>query len=154
MLNLKSENFYHFREKQNTTKQLTMCDQIRQASKRIKIFRTERKNDGSRSPKPNRAASCPSSQPAENEKEIYKCFQTFDLDGKNMFFFINSAIKSYLYSGGSKAAPQARAPLQPKFFSLSRSFWENLTKSYVGAPWRFTVPSYRESWICPCFNRA
>ena len=35
-------------------------------------------------------------------------------------------------------------------FSISCSFWENLTKSYVGAPpRRVGAPSYRESWIRP-----
>ena len=41
-----------------------------------------------------------------------------------------------------------RAPLlRPKIFSISCSFSENLAKSYVGAS-----PSYRESWIRPCFQ--
>ena len=40
------------------------------------------------------------------------------------------------------------APLRPKIFSISCSFSENLTKSYVGAPpQRVGAPSYRESWI-------
>ena len=37
-------------------------------------------------------------------------------------------------SGGSKGALPARAPLRPKVFSFSCSFWENLAKSYVGTP--------------------
>ena len=46
-------------------------------------------------------------------------------------------------SGWSKAgAPGARPP-QPKMFSISCSFWENLAKSYVDAP-------VGESWIRPC----
>ena len=31
-------------------------------------------------------------------------------------------------------------PQRPKIFSISYSFWENLTKSYVGAPPRGSAP--------------
>ena len=37
-------------------------------------------------------------------------------------------------------APGARPPLQSKIFSISCSFLENLTKSYVGAPPRGLAP--------------
>ena len=36
--------------------------------------------------------------------------------------------------------PVHMPPLRPKIFSISCSFWENLTKSYVGAPPRGSVP--------------
>ena len=42
-----------------------------------------------------------------------------------------------------------RAPTRPKIFSISCSFWENLTKLYVGAPPEGRRPSYGESWIHP-----
>ena len=56
-----------------------------------------------------------------------------------------------LFSGGFRGAPPACAPLWPKIFLISCSFLENLTKSYVGAPQRVGAPSYRESWIRPCY---
>ena len=53
-------------------------------------------------------------------------------------------------SGGSKRG--APPPLRPKIFSISCSFLENLTYSYVGAPRRVGAPSYRESWIRPWYR--
>ena len=49
--------------------------------------------------------------------------------------------------GGSKG----HAPVRPKNFSISYSFWKILAKSNVGTPWRFGALSYGESWIRPCF---
>ena len=34
--------------------------------------------------------------------------------------------------------------------SISCSFWENLAKSYVSAPWRVGAPSSGKSWIHHC----
>ena len=42
-------------------------------------------------------------------------------------------------SGGSKGGARDARPSGSKFFQFHASFWENLTKSYVGAPlgsWR------------------
>ena len=40
------------------------------------------------------------------------------------------------------------APPPPvQILSISCSFWENLAKSYVGAPWRVGAPSSGKSWI-------
>ena len=38
------------------------------------------------------------------------------------------------YSGGSKGGRKGRAPPWAQILSISCSFWENLAKSYVGAP--------------------
>ena len=54
---------------------------------------------------------------------------------KQSFCWRNNVINEDLYSGGSKGG----APLRPKIFSLSFSFW------------RIGVPSYRESRIRPCY---
>ena len=44
------------------------------------------------------------------------------------------------------------APPPPgvQILSISCSFWENLAKSYVGAPWRVGAPSSGKSWIRHC----
>ena len=43
-----------------------------------------------------------------------------------------------------------RAPPGVQILSISCSFWENLAKSYVGAPWRVGAPSSGKSWIRHC----
>ena len=54
-------------------------------------------------------------------------------------------------SGGSKGGARD-APKEPKFFQFHAVFWENLVKSYVGAPPpRELVPPPRgKSWIRHC----
>ena len=47
---------------------------------RMKIHKHNKKEDGSKSPKPHR--SCPPGIDPEREREIFKVFQTFDLDGE------------------------------------------------------------------------
>ena len=45
-------------------------------------------------------------------------------------------------------AGDARPPLGAQILSISCSFWENLAKSYVGAPpWGVGAPSSGKSWI-------
>ena len=39
------------------------------------------------------------------------------------------------------------APAGVQILSISCSFWENLKKSYVGAPWRVGTPISGKSWI-------
>ena len=39
------------------------------------------------------------------------------------------------------------APVGAQILSISCSFWENLAKSYVGAPWGVGTPSSGKSWI-------
>ena len=61
----------------------------------------------------------------------------------------------YIYdlnSGGSKGARGTRAPPpEVEILSISRSFCENLAKSYVGAPpWAVGAPSSGKSWIRHC----
>ena len=53
-------------------------------------------------------------------------------------------------SGGSGVGCGA-PPLRPKIVSISCSFMENFTKMSVGATRKVGGPSYRESWIRPCF---
>ena len=49
----------------------------------------------------------------------------------------------------------ARPPLEVQILSISCSFWENLAKSYVGAPpWRVGAPSSGKSWIRHWLNVA
>ena len=52
-------------------------------------------------------------------------------------------------SGGSKGgARDARpSPWGPKFFQFHAVFWENLAKSYIGAPRGVGAPSLGKSWI-------
>ena len=49
-------------------------------------------------------------------------------------------------SGRSKGG----APLDPKFSRFLWSFWEHLTKSYIGAPPEGRRPLLQESWIRLC----
>ena len=38
-----------------------------------------------------------------------------------------------------------------QILSISCTFWENLTKLYVGAPWKVGAPTSGKSWIRHCF---
>ena len=50
-------------------------------------------------------------------------------------------------SGGSKGGMRDAHLPGVKVLSISCSFWANLTKSYVGAPWRVGAPTSGKSWI-------
>ena len=53
-------------------------------------------------------------------------------------------------SGGSKEERRGRAPPRNQILSISCSFWENSTNSYVGAPRGVGAPSSGKSWIRHC----
>ena len=59
----------------------------------------------------------------------------FLLDCSSLFNTVYSIIILwFINSGGSKEGATARPLLRPIIFSISCSFWGNMTKSYVGAP--------------------
>ena len=45
------------------------------------------------------------------------------------------------------------APLRPKIFSISFSFWKHLVKSYVGVPWRVGAPPTGNPGSAPAKGR-
>ena len=56
------------------------------------------------------------------------------LDQKGECWTWNHSAIQTISSGGFRGGRTLRAPPWPKIFSVSCSFSENLTKSYVGAP--------------------
>ena len=81
--------------------------------------------------------------------QLYKLNKTKKFQRVNTSFWKLMMLQRLIAVVDPKGVPPAHAPLRPKIFLISCSFWEILTKSYVGAPPRMVAPSYRESWIRP-----
>ena len=56
-----------------------------------------------------------------------------------------------LPSAGFRGAPPARAPYGPKFSRIHAVF-QKIWQNRMLAPQRVGAPSYRESWIRPCYQ--
>ena len=93
----------------------------------------------------------------DNVLDGLSCFYIVIVIVYSHFTFCGACLHSFLashtpVSGGSKGGGREGRVLLPavQILSISCSFWENLPKSYVGAPRRVGAPFSGKSWIRHC----